>query len=130
LLCNKDEGLGSLPATLLTLLLKEESNVPKVAGPSAAEVVKKVFSQLQAGRVDRSKFGTEFNIYLSAEKVSGASKRLKGYGAPRDAKVLQSRERGGLEVTTTRLGFGGKSLQVLMYRQPDGTIEQFFVDEP
>ena len=41
--------------------------------------------------------------------------------------VLSSNERGGMEVTTTRLTFASGELRVLMYRRPDGMIEQFFV---
>jgi hypothetical protein len=41
--------------------------------------------------------------------------------------VLSSNERGGMEVTTTRLTFASGELRVLMYRKPDGMIEQFFV---
>jgi CubicO group peptidase (beta-lactamase class C family) len=129
LLCNKDGGLGSLPETLTALVLKEESNIPRIAGLAAADAVKKVFAQLQSAEVDRSQFGEEFNLYLSDEKVTGAAKRLKVLGAPKSAQVIRTYERGGLEVTTTLLKFDSKELQVLMYRAPQGRIEQFFVDE-
>jgi len=49
------------------------------------------------------------------------------YGTPKKSEVLSSNERGGLEVTTTRLIFSEGELRVLMYRRTDGTIEQFFV---
>jgi hypothetical protein len=42
--------------------------------------------------------------------------------------VLSRNERGGMEVTTTRLTFKKGALRVLMYRTPDGKIEQFFVN--
>ena len=130
LLCNQDGGLGSLPEFLTTLLLKADSNIPKVPGLSAVEAVKKMFSQFQAGTVDRSQFGEEFNLYLSDERLAGAAQRLKMLGAPRTAEVIRIRERGGMEVTTTSLAFENRNLEVLMYRTPNGTIEQFFVDEP
>ena len=129
LLCNKDGGLGPLPDTLTTLLLKADSNVPSVAGRPALDVVKNVFAQFQAGTVDRTQFGEEFNRYLSDEKLAGAAKRLKPLGTLRKAEVIRARERGGMEVTTTSLAFGGKDLEVLMYRTPEGRIEQFFIDE-
>jgi len=129
LLCNKDGGLGSLPDTLVSLLLKEESNVPKIAGAPATEIVKSVFSQLQAGKVDRTRFGEEFNIFLSDEKIASAAKRLKPLGKPKSVDVQRSYERGGMEVTVTRLKFDSRNLEALMYRMPSGRIEQFFVDE-
>jgi CubicO group peptidase (beta-lactamase class C family) len=129
LLCNKDGGLGSLPDVLLGLLLKAESNVPKVSGPPALEAVKRIFAQFQAGVVDRTQFSQEFNYYLSDEKLAGAAQRLKPLGTPTQAEVLRIRERGGLEVTTTALSFAKKNLEVLMYRAPSGEVEQFFIDE-
>lgn len=126
--CNQDGGLGSLPNQILSLLLKEPSpNVPAISGPPAAEAVKKAFANLQKGRVNRDEFSEEFNLYLTDAKVAGAAKRLKGYGTPRQAEVISSNERGGMEVTTTRLAFKKGSLKALMYRMPDGKIEQFFV---
>jgi len=129
LLCNKDGGLRSLPETLTTLLLKEESNIPKIAGAPALEVVKKVFAQFQSGSVDRKQFGDEFNVFLSEAKLASASKRLKALGNPRSTELLRTSERGGMEVTTTRLKFASMEVDVLMYRMPNGTIEQFFIDE-
>ena len=129
LLCNKDGGLGSLPETLLELLLKAESNVPKVAGLPALDTVKKVFAQFQTGTVDRTRFGEEFNLYFSDEKLAATGQRLKALGPLGNAEVLRVRERGGMEVSTSRLSFEKKSLEVLMYRTSDGKIEQFFIDE-
>ena len=97
-LCNKEGGLGSLPDTLLGLLLKEESHVHKVSALPAAEAVKAVFAQFQSGKVDRTQFGAEFNVFLSDDKINGAAKRLKNLGTPREAEVIQTRERGGMEV--------------------------------
>src|ERR1041385_3791780 len=116
LLCNKDGGLGALPNILTSLLLRSESNIPKVSGLSALDAVKKTFAQFQAGAVDRTQFGEEFNSYLSEEKLAGAVRRLHALGAPRSAEILQIHERGGMEVTTTSLVLENKTLEVLMYR--------------
>jgi hypothetical protein len=129
-LCNKDGGLGSLPDTLLNLLVKDESHIPKVAGLPVGDEVRKIFAQFQTGKVERARLGKEFNIYLSDEKIAGASRRLKSLGTPKEVQVTQKYERGGLEVSRTRLTFGRQTIQVLMYRAPEGTIEQFFVEEP
>jgi D-alanyl-D-alanine carboxypeptidase len=129
MMCNLEGGLGSLPSQLLGLLLKEQANVPTIAGPAAADTVKAVFAEFQKGKVSRQQFGDEFNHFLTDEKIAGAAKRLKGYGEPKKAEVLTSNERGGMEVTTTRLTFPSGALRVLMYRMPDGKIEQFFVSK-
>jgi CubicO group peptidase (beta-lactamase class C family) len=125
--CNLEGGMSSLPAQLFALLLKEPSNIPAIAGAGAAEVVKSVFAELQRGKVNRRRFSEEFNSYLTDEKIAGASRRLTRYGEPGRVAVMSPHERGGMEVTTTRLSFSAGELRVLMYRRPDGIIEQFFV---
>jgi len=127
-MCNQDGGYGAVPGQILSLLLKEPvSNVPKVAGPTAAEAAKKSFSGLQKGRVNRDELSEEFSLYLTDEKIAGAAKRLRSHGAVRDVEILTSNERGGMEVTTALLTFRKGTLRTLMYRMPDGKIEQFFV---
>jgi D-alanyl-D-alanine carboxypeptidase len=125
--CNLEGGMSSLPNQIFALLLKARSNVPAVSGPSASETAKAIFAQLQKGQVNREQFSAEFNDYLTNEKVIGASKRLKQYGTPTKVDVINSSERGGMEVTTTRLVFSSGELRVLMYRMPNGKVEQFFV---
>jgi CubicO group peptidase (beta-lactamase class C family) len=129
MMCNLDGGLGALPGQVFGLLLKEPSLVPAIQASSAVDTVKTIFDQLQRGKIDRRLFGKEFNLYLTEEKLAGASKRLKPYGTPKSVAVMSSNERGGMEVTTTRLTFAKGELRALMYRMPDGKIEQFFVSK-
>lgn len=127
--CNLDDGLSGWPGQILALLTKDPSSVPAVSAPSAAETAKTVFAQFQSGKVDRKQFAEEFNVFLTAEKLAGATRRLKPYGTPRAAEVTSRNERGGMEVTLTRLTFKSSVLLVQMYRRPDGIIEQFFVSK-
>jgi len=127
--CNLDGGLGALPGQVFSLVLKEPSLVPVVKASPAAETVKVIFAQFQRGKIERQTFSEEFNLYLTDDKLAGASKRLKPYGTPRSAELLSINERGGMEVTTTRLTFARGELRTLMYRMPDGKIEQFFVSK-
>jgi CubicO group peptidase (beta-lactamase class C family) len=127
-MCNQDGGYGAVPGQLLSLLLKEPvPNVPKVTGPTAAEMIRKLFTSYQKGRVNRADLGEDFNLYLTEEKLAGAAKRLRGYGGLRNVEILTANERGGMEVTTARLNFRKGTLKTLMYRRPDGKVEQFFV---
>ena len=125
--CNLDGGLGSLPSQIFSLLLKESPNVPSIPGPAVVETVKSVFASCQKGRINRQQFGDEFNHYLTDKMLAATAKRLERYGRPAKIEVLSSGERGGMEVTTTRLAFKNEELRTLMYRKPDGKIEQFFV---
>jgi CubicO group peptidase (beta-lactamase class C family) len=107
---------------------KPVANVPAVNGPAAAEAARQLFLALQAGKVDRALLGEEYNAFLSDEKVAGASTRLKAFGEPAKVDVTNVSERGGMEVAGTRLTFAdGRTLTGLMYRTPDGKVQQFFV---
>jgi D-alanyl-D-alanine carboxypeptidase len=128
LVSNVDGGLGALPGQLLGLLAATTHQVPNIDGPPAAEMARSLFLELQRGRVDRSRFGEEFNLYLDDAKVAAAAKRLRRRGRPSSAELVRADERGGMEVSVVRLTFRRGSLRTLMYRQPDGRVEQFFVE--
>lgn len=127
--CNLEGGLAGVPGQIFALLLKEPARIPAIKGASATDMVKSVFAQLQRGRIHRQQFAEEFNLYLTDARLAGAARRLKAYGTPRSVEELSANERGGMEVTTTRLTFARGELRVLMYRKPGGIIEQFFVSE-
>lgn len=127
LLCNLDGGLGTLPNQLLGLLLKETPNVPKVAAAPALETARTLFKALQDGRIDRTGLSSDFNVYLTDDRLRRASQRLRGYGQPTAGELASSHERGGMEVTVCRLTFKKGALRTLMYRRPNGLIEQYFV---
>ena len=105
------------------------AGVPVIAGPQAAEQARTFVLALQAGRVDRTTLGEEFNFFLKDGWVAPAAARLKAYGAPTAAVLESIAERGGMEVTTTRLEFQTGALKVLMYRTPDGKIQQLFIQK-
>lgn len=104
-------------------------DVPEITGLSAPEQAKAFFHRLQAAAVDRSELGEEFSWFLTDAKIQGAAARLKPYGEPTAAEVESIGERGGMEVSTVRLTFKSGALRILMYRTPDGKIQQFFVSK-
>lgn len=107
-----------------------KAGIPAIAGPAAAEQARAFFTALQAGRVDRRTLGREFDFFLKKDAVAPAAARMKAFGAPVNAVVESIGERGGMEVSTTRLEFAsGAALKVLMYRTPDGKIQQLFIQK-
>ncbi len=127
MLCNLDGGLGALPGQILGLLLQDAPAVPKVSAAPAIDTARQLFDALQRGRIDRSRCSPDFNAYLTDQRLAGAAQRLRSYGRPASIDLVSSHERGGMEVTVCRLSFKQGSLRTLMYRRPDGTIEQFFL---
>ena len=107
----------------------EKPYVPAIKGPPAAEACSLMLLALQAGHVDRSQLSDEFNYFLTDEKIRGASARLKPFGEPTKVEVERVAERGGMEVARVRFVFAKGELKGLMYRMPDGKIEEFFVSK-
>ena len=117
---------GELTALVLPKPAAPQTGIPAIAGPPAAEQAVAFFKALQQGKVDRSGLGEEFSHFLEDRIVPDAAARMKAFGEPLKAEVESIGERGGMEVSTTRLEFASGSLKVLMYRTPDGKIQQIF----
>lgn len=107
---------------------KEAPAVPKIDGPSPREVVTSFIKELAEGKLDRSKLGEEFSIYLTEEKVKSSSAKFKDLGAPETVEPGSANERGGMEVVSVKVGFkGGQKMRASLYRTPDGKIQQLLL---
>jgi len=67
----------------------------------------------------------EYNAFLTPERLAAMSKSLKEAGEIAGVETGSLGERGGLEVSTLRMLVGSTPISTLMYRAPDGTIEEF-----
>jgi CubicO group peptidase (beta-lactamase class C family) len=119
----------ALHTTILGLLLAElgkngDRSVPKVSGPPAREAALAFFHELQTGNIKREHLGEEFSIFLTEDRVKGAADRFKPLGEPAKVEVRSVSERGGMEVC-----FVHKTVELggLLYRSPDGKIQQFLI---
>jgi len=129
ILANQEETapVAAIESALLSLLLPKPPGPPAIAGPPALEAAKTLFLELQKGKINRASMGEEFSIFLDAKKSTQASARLKAYGTPLKLDLESSSERGGMEVTRVRFTFKTGALHTLMYRTPDGKIQEFLV---
>jgi D-alanyl-D-alanine carboxypeptidase len=122
----------SLHSTVLRLLLEDQkeqrtSDVPKVQGASHEGAALDFLHQMQAGNVDRDKIGEEFGLFLTDERLREAAPRLKALGEPDSVEVNGVNERGGMAVASIRFKFKTADLGGLLYRTPDGKIQQFLI---
>ncbi len=125
---NADFGsLGPLADVILRKLIPQMS-VPAVQGASALEAAKAFLARFQRGEVDRSTLGDDFNWYLTPERLAAARRTLRG--RIMDVTVGNPAERGGMEVVDVRFKVGGRPAAALMYRTPDGKIQEFLVYRP
>jgi CubicO group peptidase (beta-lactamase class C family) len=124
------DAVNSIYSKLMAAVLTTAAPyIPVISGPPAADAHKLMLASFQAGRVDRTLLGDEFNWYLTDEKLRAASQRLKPYGDPSEVDVESTSERGGMEVSRVRFTFANGVLRGLMYRTPDGKVQQFFVSK-
>jgi CubicO group peptidase (beta-lactamase class C family) len=122
--CEEWGAVDDLKAALASLILPGPLWIPAVAGPDAGQAALDFFRGLQAGRIDRDRLGEEFNQFLSEQKVRESAARLKKLGAPRHAEIESRAERGGMEVANVRLICKKGELTALIYRTPDGKIQE------
>jgi CubicO group peptidase (beta-lactamase class C family) len=121
-LANTDfASLDSLHETILAKLVPPHVDVPAINGPAAVAAARTFLVALQQGKVDRSTLGDDYSAFLTPELVAGAQKSL---GPITDVEVAQTAERGGMEVASIRFKTGGQPARALMYRTPDGKIQE------
>jgi CubicO group peptidase (beta-lactamase class C family) len=108
---------------------RAERTPPVVAGLPAAEAAVGMLKQLQAGDVDRKRLGADYAWFLTRERLETARRHLGPLGAPTGVKVLGLSERGGMEVANVEFTFATRTARGLMYRTPDGLIQEFLVSD-
>ena len=119
---------GSVLSTIQEAVLAKMMptvNAPTIAGPPAREAALEILRQIRSGTVDRSKLSDEYNAFLTPARLAAMSKSLREAGEVSDVQFGSIGERGGLEVSTLRMLVGKTPITTLMYRAPDGKIEEF-----
>ncbi|MDB4914353.1 MAG: beta-lactamase [Gemmatimonadetes bacterium] len=126
LLSNTDfSPIGALNQELVAKLLPHGVDVPAVSGASGLDAAKKFLTELEKGNVDRSTLGEDFSVFLTADKITAGRQALNALGAIASVKVVNTVERGGMEVAVVQFDVGGTPAQGLMYRTPDGKVQEF-----
>jgi CubicO group peptidase (beta-lactamase class C family) len=120
---------GKLRSDLFRLLAKDVQSkdvppVPKVEGVGPKDAVLGLVKEMIEGKVDRSRLGEEYSVYLTDERVKAGGARLKALGEPEKVELRGTYERGGMEVATVMLTYKTGTVRAFLYRSPDGKIQQ------
>ena len=122
---------GDVHEPLFDLLVRDQApagpDVPKIRGLSARDAALDMLRQLQRGAVKRDNLGEDYGEFLTDERVKGAKERLGPLGEPTKTEVDPPSERGGMEVVTVHFTFKDKKLKGLMYRTPDGKVQEYLI---
>jgi D-alanyl-D-alanine carboxypeptidase len=126
LLSNTDfSPIGALNQELVSRVMPRGVDVPIVAGLSALDAAKKFLSELEKGKVDRSTLGDDFNVYLTPAKIAASQHALNAMGPISKIRIANLVERGGMQVAAVQFDVGGTTSEGLMYRTPDGKLQEF-----
>ncbi|HEV8217818.1 MAG TPA: serine hydrolase domain-containing protein [Gemmatimonadaceae bacterium] len=126
ILSNSDfSPIGALNQELIAKVMPKSPDVPSVAGRSALEAAKKFLTELERGQVDRASLGEDFSIFLTPAKLDAGKRALNAMGPISNVRIAGVGERGGMEVATVLFDVGKTPSRGLLYRTPDGKVQEF-----
>jgi len=127
LMANSDWAAGVLDTIQEAVLAKliPAADAPVVQAPPARDVALDLLAQIRSGAVDRALLSEEYSAFLTPARLAAMSKSLVDAGEVSQIEAGPASERGGLEVSSVRMLVGTTPIRTLMYRAPDGKIEEF-----
>jgi D-alanyl-D-alanine carboxypeptidase len=138
LLSNTDQNISAGP--LLQLVSPARSTTaaaprrtqspmkpPTPKGPGAVAMATSFFNDLQHGTVNRALLSPDYAAFLTPQRIRQAATTLASLGEVTRAQLLGISERGGTQVARVQLTAGTRTVNTLMYRRPDGVLEEFLM---
>ena len=95
------------------------------ATPKTTEQMRKIFDELQKGRIDRSQFTSNANAYFDEQAIKDFAASLGPLGTPQEFAQSGQSLRGGMTLRRYRIKFPTKTLRLTTFIMPDGKIEQY-----
>lgn len=97
------------------------------ATPAKLEQAKKIFADLQQGKIDRALFTDNANAYFGEQALADFASGLGPLGTPQSFVQASQGLRGGMTLRVYIVRFPQKVLRVWTYEMPDGKLEQYQV---
>ncbi len=98
-----------------------------VSDPKQDALVRKVFDNLRAGKIDRALFTDNANSYFTDQALKDYSSSLTALGEVQSFKQTSSSLRGGMTHMSYEVKFPQKTVGINIYQMPDGKLEQYLV---
>ncbi len=95
------------------------------ATPKTTQQMRKIFEELQKGRLDRSQFTSNANAYFDERAIKDFASSLAPLGVPQEFAQSAQSLRGGMTLRRYRIKFPSKTLRLTTFILPDGKIEQY-----
>jgi len=113
------------PAQIATSISKTIFAQTDPATPKTTEQMRKIFDELQKGRIDRSQFTSNASAYFDEQAVKDFAASLAPLGTPQEFVQSAQSLRGGMTLRRYRIKFPTKTLALTTFIMPDGKIEQY-----
>ena len=95
--------------------------------PEATAQARRIFEELQKGRIDRSLFTDNANFYFGEPVVADFASSLRPLGTPKELVQQSQSLRGGMTARRFKIVTKSKTLSLSTYTMPDGKLEQYIV---
>jgi D-alanyl-D-alanine carboxypeptidase len=95
------------------------------ATPKTTEQMRKIFDELQKGRIDRAQLTSNANAYFDEQAIKDFASSLGPLGTPQEFVQSAQSLRGGMTLRRYRIKFPNKTLRLTTFILPDGKIEQY-----
>ena len=95
------------------------------ATPKTTEQMRKIFDELQKGRIERAQFTSNANAYFDEQAVKDFASSLAPLGTPQEFSQSGQSLRGGMTLRRYTIKFPNKTLRLTTFILPDGKIEQY-----
>ncbi len=97
--------------------------------PKQDAVMRKVYDDLQQGKIDRTLFTDNANSYFTEQALKDYASSLGPLGAPQEFTAARTSSRGGMTARIYQVKYPSKKLVIIIYEMPDGKIEQYLIAE-
>jgi CubicO group peptidase (beta-lactamase class C family) len=124
-LTNQDAiGAASQIARQILTGFLESTNI---SDPKQDALVRKVFDDLRAGKINRSLFTDNANSYFTQQALTDYSSSLTALGEVQSFKQTSNSLRGGMTHMSYDVKFAQKTVGINIYQMADGKFEQYLV---
>ncbi len=125
ILTNQDAigAAGEIGRQILTGFLESKN----VSDPKQDALVRKVFDDLRAGKIERALFTDNANSYFTQQALNDYSTSLTALGEVQSFKQTSNSLRGGMTHMNYEVKFPGKTVGINIYQMPNGKFEQYLV---
>lgn len=108
--------------------LLPSTNRALAAPDTFAPTLKTILTGLQQGQIDRSLFTADTNDYFSTDALADFKSTLAPLGTITNVARAYTHLRGGMTGSVYRVTYSsGTTIDISVYTQPDGKIEQFLI---